>query len=293
MISSPYLVLLGIGACLLISVCYADQDLQIISVFKPAGCGTGKLSLPGDKLRVHYTGSIDASSQTGEKNKIFDSSVARHQPFAFVLGVGQVIQGWDRGLLDMCEKEKRTLIIPPNMGYGSRGAGSDIPGGATLRFDVECIQIGDSSETTSTLPDGDIQQQPSKKQDPASDLGPFLVFAFLLLSLLATLGLVLLCLVIRNRIKGRSAGSAAIAPSATAAAASSSSGNAPAGEVYSPITFVLHELEDDEIEVTKMLARRTVDEDAVEYVGAAVAMEMREEAAEIVQVVRPADEVAV
>ena len=65
----------------------------------------------------------------------------RNEPFEFSLGQGQVIKGWDEGLLDMCEGEKRTLIIPPEMGYGDAGAGNDIPGGATLNFKVECISI--------------------------------------------------------------------------------------------------------------------------------------------------------
>merc|ERR1711998_794466 len=64
--------------------------------------------------------------------------------FEFQLGVGQVIPGWDTGLLDMCIGEKRTLILPAELGCGDRGAGGDIPGGATLNFDVECIDIQDA-----------------------------------------------------------------------------------------------------------------------------------------------------
>ena len=93
------------------------------------------------KLSVHYTGLIDESSETGEKGKIFDSSLQRMKPFTFTLGANQVIRGWDLGLTDMCAGEKRTLIIPPDLGYGGRGAGQDIPGGATLRFDVEAVDV--------------------------------------------------------------------------------------------------------------------------------------------------------
>ncbi len=265
-----------------IAACCADPSLQIISVFKPDGCGTGLVSSTGVKLLVHYTGSIDSSSLTGVKGKVFDSSVTRQRPFAFILGIGEVIQGWDQGLTGMCLQEKRTLIIPPSLGYGSGGAGGDIPGGATLKFDVECLQIGDVSGVASSEP------HPSKGPAPTSDMGPFIIFAFLLLSILATLGLVLLCLVLRNRIKDRHANSTTITPSEVVALAAE---NVPAGEVYSPITRVLHELDEEEIEFTKMLEKRTEEEDEVEYAGAAVAMEMREEAAETG--LRPADEVQV
>lgn len=68
----------------------------------------------------------------------------RDQPFSFQLGVGQVIKGWDQGLLDMCVGEKRKLVIPPQLAYGDRGAGSVIPAGATLTFEVDLLSIGDS-----------------------------------------------------------------------------------------------------------------------------------------------------
>ena len=80
----------------------------------------------GDSVFVHYRGTLASSG------KQFDSSYDRGEPFQFVLGLGQVIQGWDEGLLDMCIGEKRRLTIPPALGYGDAGAGSAIPGGATL-----------------------------------------------------------------------------------------------------------------------------------------------------------------
>merc|ERR1719183_2607883 len=123
-------------------VSYA-AELKIETTFKPEGCDTAKKTKKGDQLSMHYTGTIDESSTTGEKGKQFDSSVGRG-PFDFALGTGQVIKGWDEGLLNMCVGEKRTLIIPPELGYGEQGAGGDIPGGATLKFTVECLGIEDA-----------------------------------------------------------------------------------------------------------------------------------------------------
>ena len=83
---------------------------------------------------MHYTGTLEDGTE-------FDSSVARNQPFTFTLGVGQVIKGWDQGLLNMCEGEKRRLVIPSDLGYGDQGAPPKIPGGATLIFEVELLTI--------------------------------------------------------------------------------------------------------------------------------------------------------
>lgn len=88
---------------------------------------------------MHYTGTIDQTSATGEKGKQFDSSRTRGSTFDFVIGSGQVIPGWDQGLLGLCVGAKATLVIPPALGYGEQGAGGAIPGGATLNFDVEVM----------------------------------------------------------------------------------------------------------------------------------------------------------
>uniref|UniRef100_A0A915A9E2 peptidylprolyl isomerase n=1 Tax=Parascaris univalens TaxID=6257 RepID=A0A915A9E2_PARUN len=96
-------------------------------------------SKKGDILHMHYTGTLEDGTE-------FDSSRTRDQEFTFTLGMGQVIKGWDQGLLNMCEGEQRRLTIPSELGYGERGAPPKIPPGATLKFDVELLRIERKSE---------------------------------------------------------------------------------------------------------------------------------------------------
>ncbi|KQP30614.1 peptidylprolyl isomerase [Methylobacterium sp. Leaf104] len=98
--------------------------------------GTGPEPKAGQKVSVHYTGWLDEGGKPGKK---FDSSRDRGTPFTFTLGAGQVIAGWDTGVATMKVGGKRTLIIPPDQGYGPRGAGGVIPPNATLIFDVELL----------------------------------------------------------------------------------------------------------------------------------------------------------
>jgi FKBP-type peptidyl-prolyl cis-trans isomerase FkpA len=98
--------------------------------------GAGAEAKSGQYVQVHYTGWLYNDGQQGAK---FDSSLDRNDPFEFSLGAGMVIRGWDEGVAGMKVGGKRTLIIPPELGYGARGAGGVIPPNATLKFDVELL----------------------------------------------------------------------------------------------------------------------------------------------------------
>jgi peptidylprolyl isomerase len=110
------------------------SGLQIIDT----KAGNGAQPKQGQTAIVHYTGWLYANGQKGTK---FDSSVDRGQPFEFPVGAGRVIKGWDEGVASMKVGGKRTLIIPPQLGYGARGAGGVIPPNATLIFDVELLGV--------------------------------------------------------------------------------------------------------------------------------------------------------
>ena len=108
--------------------------------------GTGKTAEAGTPVTVHYTGWLYDAKQPGGKGTKFDSSVDRGQPFVFPLGGKRVIRGWDEGVVGMKVSGKRTLIIPPQFGYGERGAGAVIPPNATLIFDVELIDVNPAAK---------------------------------------------------------------------------------------------------------------------------------------------------
>ncbi|XP_013414315.1 FK506-binding protein 1A-like [Lingula anatina] len=114
-----------------------------IEVFEVDGVKVERLKIPetcdfsvqdGDQLKIHYRGTLEDGTE-------FDSSYSRNSPFAFTIGKGQVIKGWDIGIKGMCIGEKRKLTIPPDKGYGDQGFPPKIPGGATLIFETELIDI--------------------------------------------------------------------------------------------------------------------------------------------------------
>lgn len=120
-------------------------DVELLKVVKTdivdTKVGEGDEAQSGQYVTVHYTGWLYDENAPGHKGRKFDSSRDRNEPFQFPLGHGRVIQGWDIGVQGMKVGGTRTLTIPPEMGYGARGAGGVIPPNATLVFDVELLGV--------------------------------------------------------------------------------------------------------------------------------------------------------
>ena len=114
-----------------------DSGLQ----YEDNTVGAGAVAQAGQHVSVHYTGWIYDDGAVDKRGGKFDSSKDRNDPFAFGLGGGQVIKGWDEGVQGMKVGGKRTLVIPPQLGYGARGAGGAIPPNATLMFEVELLGV--------------------------------------------------------------------------------------------------------------------------------------------------------
>ena len=134
----------GAAAIFGITIAQAQQGASKMTV-TPSGLeitdtvvGTGDSPKTGQICVMHYTGWL---RENGAKGKKFDSSLDRGKPFEFPIGMGRVIKGWDEGVATMKVGGKRTLIIPPALGYGARGAGGVIPPNATLMFDVELLAV--------------------------------------------------------------------------------------------------------------------------------------------------------
>jgi FKBP-type peptidyl-prolyl cis-trans isomerase len=114
-----------------------DQEKTMIDT----KLGTGAEASPGQHITVHYKGWLFDDTAPENKGRKFDSSRDRAEPFSFMLGAGHVIGGWDQGFAGMKVGGQRTLIIPPELGYGARGAGGVIPPNATLIFEVELLGV--------------------------------------------------------------------------------------------------------------------------------------------------------
>jgi FKBP-type peptidyl-prolyl cis-trans isomerase len=117
-----------------------DSGVEALEVTTLAE-GRGQAVEPGQVAVVHYSGWLYDPAAPENKGRQFDSSRPRGQPFAFPLGAGRVIPGWDQGVSGMQVGETRRLVVPPELAYGERGAGGVIPPGATLVFDVELLRI--------------------------------------------------------------------------------------------------------------------------------------------------------
>ena len=132
--------LLALAACGKAPPPYTGGDVgefQRIDVVE----GTGDVARAGDEVSVHYTGWLYDERAADRRGAKFDSSLDRGQPFVFMLGAGRVIRGWDDGVAGMRVGGKRELLIPADLGYGAKGAGSVIPPGASLVFEVELLDI--------------------------------------------------------------------------------------------------------------------------------------------------------
>merc|ERR1712012_1047871 len=136
------------------------SGLKIEHVSRPDACE--KTAENGNQLTMHYTGTLHADG------KKFDSSVDRNEPFKFQLGVGQVIKGWDEGIVGMCVGEKRKLTVPPELAYGEQGAGDVIPGSATLVFDIELIDTEEGPAPVNVFKEIDIDADSALSREELS-----------------------------------------------------------------------------------------------------------------------------
>ncbi|KAL6846821.1 hypothetical protein ACP4OV_024269 [Aristida adscensionis] len=152
--AKPQLLLcIAIAAAALLLVDAAKKsgdvtELQIGVKLKPESCSIQ--AHKGDRVKVHYHGKLTDGT-------VFDSSYERGDPIEFELGTGQVIKGWDQGLLGMCVGEKRKLKIPSKLGYGPQGSPPTIPGGATLIFDTELVAVNGEPASSSDGDDADSE----------------------------------------------------------------------------------------------------------------------------------------
>jgi FKBP-type peptidyl-prolyl cis-trans isomerase FkpA len=122
--------------------------------------GNGTPVLPGQAVSVQYTGWLYDPSKPENKGAKFDSSRDRQLPFGFIIGAGRVIKGWDQGVSGMKPKGKRTLVVPPQMGYGDRAKGDKIPANSTLLFEVELVEVLTPPAPAAPMPAAPSAQTP-------------------------------------------------------------------------------------------------------------------------------------
>ena len=170
------------------------EELKVNVYEGPTECDEGDTVTVGDKLVMHYTGSIDESSSTGEPGSQFDSTRGpERDAFHVTIGYGEVIQGWDEGLVGLCAGSKAILTIPSEMGYGAHGAGCGrdgvcvIPGDATLKFDVEVVSVSkpipppnlfdklDVDKDGMLTPDEILQHFKQNEEEPDAKIPPELM----------------------------------------------------------------------------------------------------------------------
>ncbi|KAK9242982.1 hypothetical protein V1506DRAFT_30612 [Lipomyces tetrasporus] len=144
----------------------ANKDLQISITKKIPKEQCKRKSRKGDLVYIHYTGRLSDGTE-------FDSSIGRDTPFRFTLGRGQVIAGWERGILGMCIGEQRKLTIPPHLGYGEKSVGT-IPAGSTLIFDTELLSVAGYNPAdeiaTSSSTESDLAPEPGTKEATKDEL---------------------------------------------------------------------------------------------------------------------------
>uniref|UniRef100_A0A453L738 peptidylprolyl isomerase n=3 Tax=Triticinae TaxID=1648030 RepID=A0A453L738_AEGTS len=143
-------LLVAAAALLLVASAKKSGDVSALQIgvkYKPESCSIS--AHKGDRVKVHYRGTLTDGT-------VFDSSFERGDPIEFELGTGQVIKGWDQGILGMCIGEKRKLKIPSKLGYGDQGSPPTIPGGATLIFDTELVAVNGEPSSKSEEDDADL-----------------------------------------------------------------------------------------------------------------------------------------
>lgn len=137
-----------------------EKDVKIEVLQKSDKCD--RSAQKGDLLSLHYKGTLEDGTE-------FDSSYNRNEPFQFQLGIGQVIKGWDKGLINMCVGEKRKLTIPPHLGYGDTGAGESIPPKSTLIFEVELVKIEDGPPPVNVFKEIDANSDNQLSREEVSE----------------------------------------------------------------------------------------------------------------------------